>query len=135
MADPMTGLLNRRAFIPQFELATGHNVNGVFLVADVDLLKQVNDQFGHAVGDHVIMAVAQALSAVLPQESLVARIGGDEFCAYVPNASREQALCWQVEIDKQVAMEFRRISKVDQELASVSVGARRRVSIWILPPH
>lgn len=122
MADPMTGLLNRRAFIPQFELATGHNVNGVFLVADVDLLKQVNDQFGHAVGDHVIMAVAQALSAVLPQESLVARIGGDEFCAYVPNASREQALRWQVEIDKQVALEFRRISKVDEELASVSVG-------------
>jgi diguanylate cyclase (GGDEF)-like protein len=122
MVDPMTGLLNRRAFIPQFELATGHSVDGVFLIADVDLLKQVNDKFGHVVGDHVIMAVAQAIAVVLPKESIVARIGGDEFCAYVPNASHEQALHWQAEIDRQVKLAFHRVSKLDGDLASVSVG-------------
>lgn len=122
MVDPMTGLLNRRAFIPQFELATEHNVDGVFLIADVDLLKQVNDQFGHVVGDHVILAVAQALSAVLPEESLVARMGGDEFCAYVPNAKREQAQRWQVALNEQIRIEFRKRSQLVGELASVSVG-------------
>lgn len=122
MVDPMTGLLNRRAFIPQFELATEHNVDGVFLIADVDFLKQVNDQYGHVVGDFVILAAAQALASVLPQESLVARIGGDEFCAYVPSATREQAQRWRAEIDGRVKLEFSKISKLENDLASVSVG-------------
>lgn len=122
MVDPMTGLLNRRAFVPQFELATEHNVDGVFLIADVDFLKQVNDQFGHAVGDQVILAVAQSLKEVLPQESLVARVGGDEFCAYVPNASIEQALRWQAELDQQVRVAFAALSGLEGDLAAVSVG-------------
>lgn len=122
MVDPMTGLLNRRGFIPQFELATEHSVDGVFLVADVDLLKQVNDQFGHVVGDYVILAVAQALTTVLPQESLVARMGGDEFCAYIPNAKREQAQRWQVALNEQIGIEFGKRSNMAGELATVSVG-------------
>lgn len=81
--DPLTGTLNRRAFIKQFEAALEIGVQGWFLLADVDYLKVINDQYGHLAGDEAVMAVADALQQVLPDNSLIGRIGGDEFCAFI----------------------------------------------------
>ncbi|ENS67651.1 diguanylate cyclase (GGDEF) domain-containing protein [Brucella melitensis UK23/06] len=58
--DPLTGLLNRRSFIQQFNAANKAGVRGWFLIVDVDYLKQINDQYGHPAGDDAIIAVAQA---------------------------------------------------------------------------
>ncbi|PWL18394.1 GGDEF domain-containing protein [Falsochrobactrum shanghaiense] len=85
--DPLTGVLNRRSFIEQFEAASGAGVKGWLLIADIDYLKNVNDQYGHLAGDAAVIAIAQALVQELPPDSLIARIGGDEFCAFVPKAS------------------------------------------------
>lgn len=82
--DPLTGLLNRRSFVQQFNAASKAGVRGWFLIADIDYLKQINDQYGHPVGDDAVIAVAQALEDCLTNDSLIARIGGDEFCAFVP---------------------------------------------------
>lgn len=87
--DPMTGLLNRRSFVEQFERARMHKVAGSFIIADVDYLKAINDHYGHVVGDDAIIAAAEALKQVLGEESLIARIGGDEFCAFVPGGVRD----------------------------------------------
>lgn len=85
--DPLTGLLNRRSFIEQFNAVTITGVRGWFLIADIDYLKDINDQHGHPTGDDAVIAVAQSMMNVLPDDCLIARIGGDEFCAFVPKAS------------------------------------------------
>lgn len=85
--DPLTGLLNRRSFIKQFNGASSAGVRGWFLLVDIDYLKRINDRYGHLVGDDAVVSVAQSMVNALPSDSLIARIGGDEFCAFVPQAS------------------------------------------------
>ena len=58
--------------------------------ADCDDLKTVNDTFGHLVGDEYIRMSALVLRSTLPDEDLVFRVGGDEFMAFVPNATVDQ---------------------------------------------
>lgn len=84
--DPLTGLLNRRSFIEQFDTVSSAGVRGWFILADIDYLKMINDQYGHIVGDDAVIAVAGALVKELPEDSLIARIGGDEFCAFIPKS-------------------------------------------------
>lgn len=84
--DPLTGLLNRRSFVEQFNLSQHHGIAGIFLLADVDDLKQINDRLGHLAGDEAIVSVAEALRERLGDKALIARIGGDEFCAFSPRS-------------------------------------------------
>lgn len=86
-SDPLTGVMNRRAFIEQFEGAMQLSIKGWFLIADIDFLKKINDNFGHPTGDDAILCVAKGMQKKLPAEALLARIGGDEFCAFVPKTS------------------------------------------------
>lgn len=90
-ADPLTGLLNRRSFIEQFDVARSHGIAGTFILADIDYLKAINDKHGHLAGDDVIIATGEALCEVLGGGSLIGRIGGDEFCALVPGPIGEVA--------------------------------------------
>lgn len=84
--DPLTGLANRRAVDARLEEAfERHRVEGAavsLVVCDLNGLKRVNDQMGHAVGDRLLVGFGSVLSlcgAALPG-SLAARLGGDEFC-------------------------------------------------------
>jgi len=74
--EPLTGLLNRRAFLNR---AIGRPGDQVLMIADVDHFKRVNDLIGHDGGDEVLRVVARALHNSVPPDSLVARIGGEEF--------------------------------------------------------
>ena len=95
MHDPLTGLYNRRAFEEiSFRELSGAVRTGLglaLLIFDIDHLKEINDTHGHAAGDAVIIAAAAALRASLRDEDYLCRWGGDEFCALLPRASREQA--------------------------------------------
>lgn len=82
--DDLTGLLNRRGLMllgPALVASGRRAGNAVYAsFVDVDGLKQVNDRGGHAAGDAVLMAVADALAGVVRAGDVVARFGGDEFC-------------------------------------------------------
>ncbi len=83
VTDPLTGLANRRALESRFheERARSRRSGRPFTVMLLDLVhfKEVNDRFGHLVGDRVLQEVARALSGCVRAEDLVCRFGGDEF--------------------------------------------------------
>lgn len=79
--DPLTGLLNRRAFLDR---AIGREGEHLLLIADLDHFKAVNDTIGHDGGDEVLRVFARTLRQSVPPEALVARIGGEEFAVVTP---------------------------------------------------
>lgn len=74
--DPLTGLLNRRAFLRALLERHSH---WTLVLLDVDHFKRVNDSLGHAGGDEALALISQTLQQVAPQGALVARLGGEEF--------------------------------------------------------
>jgi diguanylate cyclase (GGDEF)-like protein len=83
LADPLTGLANRRSFDDQLARAgvraRRKQESLALLTIDLDHFKAINDTWGHTVGDQALQAVAQAMEAVAREEDLAARLGGDEF--------------------------------------------------------
>jgi len=80
-SDPLTGLANRRAFLATLE-ARLHDLSGprfALALIDLDGFKPINDTFGHAAGDAVLIQVAERLKKAGGDGALTARIGGDEF--------------------------------------------------------
>jgi diguanylate cyclase (GGDEF)-like protein len=79
--DELTGLANRRGYTRHVERMRAHDGQAQMsvLVVDIDSFKAVNDTFGHAVGDAVLVQVAGVLSSGIRPADLVARLGGDEF--------------------------------------------------------
>lgn len=87
--DELTGILNRRGFMERamdFIHVSG-NGRGVLMIADLDHLKEINDCFGHVAGDFAIQSAAGILMTALGEDTLIARIGGDEFVAMLPYES------------------------------------------------
>ena len=87
--DPLTGCLNRRAFFEQFAIMLAEAQRGgkmlTCMMADLDHFKSVNDTYGHAVGDQVIVGLARVLKEACGETGLVARYGGEEFCLVLPD--------------------------------------------------
>jgi len=93
--DPLTGLYNRRYAMPYLaQMAVRARDNGTsfaVMIADLDHFKRINDQFGHASGDAVLVAVAHRLRGCLRKTDMVARIGGEEFLIVTPAPTLAQA--------------------------------------------
>lgn len=95
-SDMLTGLGNRRwlAEAVSVEIARARREQRPLsvIVFDLDHFKRINDDFGHDVGDEVLLAVAETSKRVLRPYDLVARLGGEEFCAFLPATSLKEAL-------------------------------------------
>ena len=84
--DELTNILNRRGFMEQ-AIASINRRKGkeaVIMFGDLDHLKEINDCFGHADGDFAIISASKLLTGIMPRDGFCARIGGDEFVAFVP---------------------------------------------------
>ena len=77
--DPLTGLINRSAFDHIISVLSKSNEPVAYLIIDIDLFKNVNDKYGHPVGDEVLKKIAGLLTEQFRATDYIARIGGDEF--------------------------------------------------------
>lgn len=81
--DPLTGCLNRRSMAVAIEdlraRAHAHGKTLVFCMIDLDNFKQINDLYGHSVGDKTLVELSQRITSQLPKGAIMARLGGDEF--------------------------------------------------------
>lgn len=87
--DPLTDLLNRRGFerrVPDFREGVP---SGAVIACDIDHFKQINDRFGHAAGDIVLIGLSDLLRRKVPENGLVARFGGEEFVVFLPDCTAE----------------------------------------------
>lgn len=88
--DDLTGLANRRGFARYLEAIEHQGVHSLtLLLADLDDFKSVNDRFGHAVGDAVLVTVGRLLEAYVRQADCAVRLGGDEFAIVLASTSME----------------------------------------------
>ena len=96
MVDPLTGLFNRRYAMAKLTTMAQHTKTKgrpfAVLMADLDRFKSVNDHFGHAAGDHVLIEIGRRLTSGLRNSDLLARVGGEEFLIALPDADLEGAL-------------------------------------------
>lgn len=94
--DPLTGLLNRRAFVQRAELelerARRQGTPVAVLMVDLDHFKSINDRHGHGMGDEVLRQAAQRLEQVVRRTDCVARYGGEEFVLLLPDTPADSAL-------------------------------------------
>ncbi len=89
-SDPLTGILNRRAFVDEGErrlVASPPDPGCVLLLFDIDHFKRINDAFGHATGDTVLQAFCRLATERLPAGAVFARLGGEEFGCLLPGTS------------------------------------------------
>lgn len=123
--DPLTGLLNRRAFDEQARGLVSTAQRGLrplsVLMLDVDHFKAINDRHGHERGDQVLVAVAERLRQNSRAGDLLARWGGEEFLLLLPETTLAQALALGERIRAEVAERPTRYQQQDIR-TSVSLG-------------
>jgi diguanylate cyclase (GGDEF)-like protein len=92
LQDPLTGLANRRQFheITESEQGASPRARGTLYLLDLDHFKSINDHHGHAAGDAVLVETARRLKAVVRDEDLVVRWGGEEFLVLVQAMAPER---------------------------------------------
>ena len=91
ITDPLTGLLNRRGMqIPLEQWQAGNHPFAVIAI-DIDHFKQVNDQFGHDVGDQLLRQLAQLIRQVSRSDDVLCRSGGEEFTILLPGTTLANA--------------------------------------------
>jgi diguanylate cyclase (GGDEF)-like protein len=129
ITDALTGCLNRRALEDRVraELAYTKRVGRSFavLVVDLDHFKKINDTYGHATGDAVLVHAAKILSGVVRPSDLVARYGGEEFCILLRDSNTMSAAT----VAERVCTSLRE-SPIDVEGKSLVARASVGVSVY-----
>lgn len=96
--DPLTGLLNRRAFYERWDLEryrVARNNQAISALAiDIDFFKRINDNWGHQTGDQMLELLSQTITANTREQDVCARLGGEEFLILLPQMNTEQALAF-----------------------------------------
>lgn len=116
--DGLTGILNRRAFDQICESSAEKEQKIALLLIDMDNFKSINDTYGHLGGDNALKSLALALSETFRDTDYIARVGGDEFAAILPNCDVSAANA----IKKKIERINKRLSQLEEHFVSISVG-------------
>ncbi|MRV72804.1 diguanylate cyclase [Duganella sp. FT92W] len=130
--DELTGLPNRRLFQDRMQSAFARSrrdrSRGALLFIDLDDFKRVNDDYGHAIGDQLLQAVARRIVSCVRECDTVARLGGDEFVALLENVdTMEQAQAVVAKIHQAIGKPL--------PLAGVRMQAAASIGIALYPEH
>ncbi|MCF8094499.1 MAG: GGDEF domain-containing protein [Desulfobacteraceae bacterium] len=108
--DSLTGIFNRRKFIEQldkrFQKYKRYNRPTALVIFDIDYFKQINDDFGHSVGDDVLCRLTRDCASQLREVDSLYRIGGEEFAVILPETDAKDG-CRQAERMRQVSEQLR----------------------------
>ena len=122
--DPLTGALNRQAFFELAAASTRSRGWRMLAFADLDGLKKLNDECGHAAGDQCLKAYVRHVRKIIRKQDIFARIGGDEFLAYMKVSGEAAA--------KAVATRLHR--EMNTIASQIHPSLRCSVGVLILPP-
>ncbi|WP_163833787.1 GGDEF domain-containing protein [Spartinivicinus ruber] len=93
--DPLTGLFNIRYFrsrlAEEITVAKRHDISFALIIFDVDNFKQTNQQYGHTIGDELLVAISDTISKTLRSNEVIARVSGEEFAMILPHCTAEVA--------------------------------------------
>jgi diguanylate cyclase len=105
--DPLTSLLNRRAFTAlvdrYLDRMESQSTNGALLIIDIDHFKLINDTFGHDAGDNALIRIAETIRASVREFDVVGRLGGEEFSVLLTGVDEQRAVHVAENIRKRVA--------------------------------
>ncbi|MDE4146086.1 MAG: diguanylate cyclase [Pseudophaeobacter sp. bin_em_oilr2.035] len=126
--DPMTGLFNRRYAKPFLDRtarsATESGDKFALMLADLDHFKQINDRYGHPVGDAVLIEASRRLQSHLRPVDLLARVGGEEFMIVLPGANEQEASEAAVALCNAINSTPFDVPEIDEPIAvTISIGA------------
>lgn len=132
MTDPLTGCLNRRAFMDevqrQLTVAIEQRKPVSLLMLDLDHFKQVNDNHGHEAGDEVLRVVARVICKISRGPDAVCRFGGEEFAILLPDTGLDQCLL--------IAERIRSAVQASGECGGLPIpGITASVGAACRPPH
>ena len=123
--DALTGILSRRAFVARAEAilaarSAARSPAVTLLLFDLDHFKRINDAYGHAVGDGVLVGFCHTMEALLPDDALFGRMGGEEFACLLTGVTPDQALV-QAEFLRAAVTRIS-VPELPQLTVSVSIG-------------
>jgi diguanylate cyclase (GGDEF)-like protein len=126
LTDPLTDLANRRAFDRRLQeeirRSTRYQHPFTLMLIDVDGFKQINDTYGHPVGDRVLQALSRQMLAVSRDTDFLARIGGDEFAMFLPETEIEEARLVANKLGEAISSYSGEWVEGEQVTLSLSVG-------------
>lgn len=127
--DALTGLPNRTFFLEELTQAIARTDNGRsvgVLLLDIDNFKAINDNWGHPHGDRLLVEMASALDERLPPETVVARMGGDEFAILMPDIRNARQV-------QDVALQVLAVARLPFQLEHCSIPVGGSVGIGVYP--
>ena len=124
--DKLTGLLNRNSFNERLVALSGEDALPLGIIyGDINLLKKVNDRYGHIVGDEMLRAAAAAMAGACPERAVISRIGGDEFAVLLPNSGMPEL----EEISRGIRERFSEYSAGEFGKAGIALGCVLKTSL------
>ncbi len=128
LTDALTGLPNRRHW--HQHVAQQPQASGGLCLIDLDFFKHINDRYGHAVGDEVLIAVAQRLQALLPPPHTVVRWGGEEFLIRIVDTNPER-----MQTQVQRVLDVLSHAPVSTQAGPLRITGSLGWSVFPVPPH
>ncbi len=133
--DPLTGVSNRLALSEYLKIVESYPqkfTQTCLMIIDIDRFKQVNDQYGHIVGDRVIVSIAEQLKQNIRSSDLIVRYGGDEFLILLEQVQFVDARLLAEKIRMAISLEEIDLSGSEEKLhVSVSIGFAIGAASWI----